>query len=236
MSNHPVAVVAEPNSPARTCCSSAWEEAYQRFETPEEEVRKFVRRLLSVGAATWPRDARIVELFCGRGNGLTALERLRFEHVEGVDLSRSLLEQYRGRARCHVADCRALPFQTATKEIVIVQGGLHHLETLPDDLAAVLDEAHRVLAEAGKLVVVEPWRTPFLDLVHWATRRRLLRWNWNKLDALAVMIENEATTYNQWLSQPELIMRQLRRRFAPLLLRAAWGKIVLVARRIQDPS
>src|SRR5271166_6151917 len=43
------------------CCSETWEEAYQRFETPEEECRKFLRRLKRLGADDWPRDAAIVE-------------------------------------------------------------------------------------------------------------------------------------------------------------------------------
>jgi len=47
-----------------------WEAAYLRFESPEEEIRKFVRRLTRLGAPQWPRDAEIVELFCGRGNGV----------------------------------------------------------------------------------------------------------------------------------------------------------------------
>jgi hypothetical protein len=49
-----------------------WEAAYLRFETPEQEIRKFEKRLLRLGAGAWPRDLRIVELFCGRGNGLRA--------------------------------------------------------------------------------------------------------------------------------------------------------------------
>ena len=54
------------------CCSQTWEAAYLRFETPEEERRKFLRRLRILGAPHWPRDAEVVELFCGRGNGLRA--------------------------------------------------------------------------------------------------------------------------------------------------------------------
>src|SRR5437762_12555511 len=49
-----------------------WEAAYLRFETPEEEIRKFIGRLNRLGARQWPSDAEIVELFCGRGNGLVA--------------------------------------------------------------------------------------------------------------------------------------------------------------------
>ena len=53
-----------------------WEAAYLRFETPEQEIQKFLKRLRKLGAGEWPSGAKIVELFCGRGNGLHALERL----------------------------------------------------------------------------------------------------------------------------------------------------------------
>ena len=123
------------------CCSQSWEQAYLRFETPEEERRKFLRRLRILGAQSWPRDSEVVELFCGRGNGLEALSGLGFEHLEGVDLSDTLLAQYRGKARCYVADCRSLPFPDRSRDVLVVQGGLHHLEALPDDLIRTLDEA-----------------------------------------------------------------------------------------------
>ena len=71
-----------------------WEAAYLRFETPEQEIQKFMKRLRKLGADEWPRDSEIVELFCGRGNGLHALERLGFRRLEGADLSPRLLAQY----------------------------------------------------------------------------------------------------------------------------------------------
>ena len=60
-----------------------WEEAYVRFETPEEEVKKFVLRLKKLGQAAWHREAQIVDIFCGRGNGLKALEILGFRKSGG---------------------------------------------------------------------------------------------------------------------------------------------------------
>ena len=68
-----------------------WERAYQQFETPEQERTKFRRRLRTLGAIDWPPEAKIVELFCGRGNGLHALESLGFRSLEGVDISPRLL-------------------------------------------------------------------------------------------------------------------------------------------------
>src|SRR5258706_5037192 len=108
-----------------------WEEAYLRFETPEEEIQKFIKRLKFMGANEWPRNAEIVELFCGRGSGLRALHQLGFTQVEGVDLSPTLVAAYAGPGKILVGDCRRLPFGNASKDILIVQGGLHHLPALP---------------------------------------------------------------------------------------------------------
>jgi SAM-dependent methyltransferase len=211
--------------------TETWEAAYVRFETPHEEVRKCIRRLRQLGADEWRRDTRILELFCGRGNGLVALERLGFTHVQGVDLSPRLVRMYRGAARPFVGDCRALPVRAASQDVAIVQGGLHHLPVLPDDLERVVAEAQRVLKPAGLFVVVEPWQTPFLELVHRAGCSGFGRRVWGKMDALATMIEHEGDTYQRWLREPELISKTLGRCFEPIVMRKGWGKLFFVGRR-----
>ena len=201
-----------------------WEAAYLRFETPEEEIQKFIRRLTRLGAPQWPRDAEIVELFCGRGNGLIALQRLGFTRLEGVDLSPRLLAQFKGFAKCRVADCRKLPFADRSKDVLIVQGGLHHLPTLPDDLDQTFSEMQRVLRTNGRVMFVEPWRTPFLTFVHLISEISPVRRISNKMDAFATMIEYEIRTYEQWLGQPELIKRIAHAHFVPDHEYFAWGK------------
>lgn len=201
-----------------------WEAAYLRFETPEQEIEKFVRRLQGLGAEIWPRDARILEIFCGRGNGLRALERLGFRNLEGADLSAKLLAEYHGPAKCTECDCRRMPFGDHSKDFVIVQGGLHHLPSLPASLDETLGEARRVLASDGRIVIVEPWRTTFLDFVHFACGLRIARRAWSKLDAMATMIEYERGTYEQWLNQPDLVRQVTVRHFAPVRERVGWGK------------
>jgi ubiquinone/menaquinone biosynthesis C-methylase UbiE len=201
-----------------------WEAAYLRFETPEQEIHKFVSRLRKLGAPQWPRDTEIVELFCGRGNGLTALGRLGFTRLEGIDLSPRLIAEYRGPAKCFVGDCRQLPFAERSKDVLIVQGGLHHLPMLPDDLDKTFSEMQRLLRKEGRVVFVEPWLTPFLKLVHAVSRNPLARRLSNKLDALATMIQFERRTYDQWLTQPDLITQIARKHFVPVHESFAWGK------------
>lgn len=209
----------------------AWEQAYLRFETPEEELRKFASRLRRLGAAGWPRDARVVEAFCGRGSGLLALEKAGFGRLIGVDLSLRLLGSYSGSARLLAADCRRLPLATGSQDVVIVQGGLHHLPVLPADLVAFLDEVGRVLRPGGRFATVEPWDTPFLRVVHAACGMRWVCRLWGRLDSLAEMIERERPVYHDWLAAGPAVLAELRGRFAVERCVRGWGKLEFVGLR-----
>jgi len=204
--------------------SDPWEAAYLRFETPEQEIQKFIARLTRLGASQWPRNSEIVALFCGRGNGLIALQRLGFTNLEGVDLSPRLLAQFKGSAKCTLADCRQLPFADRSKDVLIVQGGLHHLPTLPDDLDQTFSEMQRVLGKEGRVMFVEPWRTPFLTFVHFISKLPPVRKISSKMDAFATMTHYERRTYEQWLGQPELIKKTARAHFVSVHEHFAWGK------------
>jgi len=217
--------------PGQALNVTAWEAAYSRFETPEQEIQKFIRRLIAMGASSWERECEIVDLFCGRGNGLVALAKLGFSRIEGVDLSPSLLSQYTGPARCYAADCRALPFDDGSKDMIIIQGGLHHLETLPQDLDRCLSEMHRVLKANGEVLIVEPWLTPFLSFVHWVCGRKMARRLFSKIDSLATMIDHEHKTYHQWLRQPGCVLNTFDRYFVPEHSACRWGKLMFAGRK-----
>jgi SAM-dependent methyltransferase len=207
-----------------------WEAAYLRFETPEGEIRKFTERLHRLGVSKWPRESNVVELFCGRGNGLHALARLGFRNFEGVDLSPRLLAEYTGAARCYAGDCRNLPFADKSKDAAIAQGGLHHLPVLPADLERVFAELCRVLRPGGHVVFVEPCLTPFLRFVHAVAENPLARRLSVKLDALATMIHYERETYENWLGRRGEISLLANRYFAPEHESFAWGKWNFVGR------
>lgn len=197
----------EPQTP------NSWESAYLRFETPDEEERKFVRRLVAAGAPAWDKNAVILDLFCGRGGGARALYQLGFREIVGLDLSPRLLRARTDSSECVVADCRELPVATGSADIAVVQGGLHHLPIIPEDLGTVLREVARALRPSGVFVAVEPWDTPFLRLVHSVCKVSLARRALRKIDALATMIEHERTTYEAWLRKGPVILAELDRHF-----------------------
>ncbi|MBI3089148.1 MAG: class I SAM-dependent methyltransferase [Candidatus Tectomicrobia bacterium] len=216
-----------------------WEAAYTSLESPRAEIRRYKRRLRNLGVGRWRRDAAIVELFCGRGNGLHALRELGFTNLTGADLSATLLRRYRGPARLVRCDCRTLPFAAESVDVVIVLGGLHHLPGLPVDVAATLAEVRRVLRRDGWLLAIEPWRTPFLALVHWLCRRRLARRLWPKLAALATMIHYEQPTYDQWLAAADALAPLFERCIEVEHRSVRWGKLRLLGRKRpsgRDPS
>jgi ubiquinone/menaquinone biosynthesis C-methylase UbiE len=211
--------------PGTTCCNDVWEKAYSDFESETQEIKKFRRRLLKLGVLRWPRSSRIVDLFCGSGRNLQCLESFGFCDIHGVDLSPRLLTQYSGTAKLYVGDATELHFCSEWADIVLVQGGLHHLPKLPDDFEKCLSEVRRVLKPRGKFVIVEPWLTPMLSFVHFLCSQRLVTSMWPKLQALSSMIEEEKQTYFSWLNSSTQIIRALNSNFDTEQLRIRFGKL-----------
>ena len=217
--------------PSSAEASDSWEAAYLRFETPEQEVRKFVARLRRLGCDDWPRGAAIVELFCGRGNGLRALHQLGFTRVLGLDRSAALLGHAKGEGELVLGDCRNLPFADGSCDVAIVQGGLHHLPANAETFQSTIHEVRRVLSIGGRLLAIEPWRTPFLEMVHRVARNSLARRLSPRIEALGPMIELEGETYRQWLAAPARIRKVLTTAFFPEICRERLGKLLFVGQK-----
>ena len=207
----------------------AWEAAYQRFESPSAEERKFSRRLRRAGVTAMSPHSRVLEMFSGRGGGLRALRELGFHRVTAIDASPSLL--FAGERPAILGDCRALPCASGTQDLIVIQGGLHHLPRLPEDLEATLAECSRALTPDGRVVIVEPWLTPFLRLVHLGCALSVVRRFSQRVTALATMIEHERPTYERWLSSPAMVKEVLLRWFEPERWQVSFGKLLFVGKR-----
>lgn len=171
----------------------------------------------------------MLEVCSGQGNGMVAWRDLGFTNVCGVDLSPALVEVSALRGACIVGDARHLPIRTASREVAIIQGGLHHLPTF-DDVRAGLAEMRRVLKPDGHVIIIEPWLTPFLRFVHFVTERPAARALWDRLDAFATMVEAERPIYQNWLAEPARMLGAITHEFEPLAVRTRWGKLVFLGR------
>lgn len=104
---------------------------------------------------------KVLEVAIGTGlNLMEILKRNPNGWVEGVDISPKMLEKARQRLlklgsrnfKLHLCDCRNLPFENNSFDIVISQ---YLLDILPvEDFIPVLQEFKRVLRNGGRLILV----------------------------------------------------------------------------------
>jgi len=103
-----------------------------------------------------PRDARILEVGCGRGIALPVLDRLCTpQRLAGLDIDEELLMEAAGNLRAHgteaelhCGDVRQMPFADEAFDVIIDFGTLYHIARSQ----AALNEIARVLAPGGMFV------------------------------------------------------------------------------------
>lgn len=102
------------------------------------------------------RGKRVLDAGCGAGYGSAELARAA-ESVIGADVAQEAIEfaqanYRRPNLRFQQASCTALPFAAASFDMVVAFEVIEHLE----DWRGFLQEACRVLAPAGQLIVSTP--------------------------------------------------------------------------------
>ena len=122
-------------------------------ESPRNWRQEHVEIPLMVVALSLPRGGRVLEVGCGRGVALPALERhLAPARLVGLDIDRALLDKAERRlssagtrAELVPGDVRRLPFPSGDFDLVIDFGTCFHIDR-PDE---ALREIARVLVPGG---------------------------------------------------------------------------------------
>jgi SAM-dependent methyltransferase len=115
----------------------------------------WVLQSLVQSASALPKGTRVLEIGCGTGNYICALIENRQDLIGfGVDISEPMLIEARSRGtsvQFVQGDAVArFPFEGAMFGLAFAVDVIHHL----DDLTQFFDEAHRVLACGGELIIV----------------------------------------------------------------------------------
>ena len=126
------------------------------------------------GSGTGP-GLNILDVACGTGDFAIGMGRAAGEgcRITGVDISPGMLEIGRkktaeaglsGRITLMEADCESLPFEDGCFDRVTAAFGVRNFEHLETGLK----EMHRVLAESGKLIILElsTPENPFLSRLY----------------------------------------------------------------------
>jgi D-alanine-D-alanine ligase len=124
-------------------------------------------------------EAKVLDLCCGQGRHALEFCRRGFGEVEGFDRSSFLLTEAKERAKferlparfCE-GDARTLPYAAEAFDAVLILGNSFGYFASAEDDYAMLQEAHRVLRPAGRLLL-DVTDGEYLK-IHYASRS----WEW----------------------------------------------------------
>jgi ubiquinone/menaquinone biosynthesis C-methylase UbiE len=160
-------------------------------------------------AGELPPTARVIDVGCGTGDNLAALDAAAGGSVVGVELSpyavRHAPRSPGGGIRVGVARAEHLPFPDACADLVTSMDVIEHL----DDDAALADY-HRVLRPGGKLLLTVPaYQWLWSDHDVWAAHRR----RYSRRTLLAAVDQagfrpGRVTYFNSFLVPPAAVLRR----------------------------
>ena len=110
-----------------------------------------LKHLVSTG--NLGRDSKVLEVGCGTGNYILALERLAGSRCWGIDLSQGMLAKAGARSggvHFQLGRAEDISFPSDFFDLVFSVDVIHHVEDRP----ACFQEAYRVLASGGKVCTV----------------------------------------------------------------------------------
>lgn len=151
--------------------SSQWQSAHYQEPYYAQRTAKLPAKLARLGILDLPRDIRILDACCGRGEALAALRQCGFQRLEGIDATPQP-EMIPGLT-LHHGDATRMPFPDHSFDLVMNLHALHHMGDA-ENVARFVAEIHRVLKPGGTFALVDFPGSPQIRLLFWALRNRFL--------------------------------------------------------------
>lgn len=127
--------------------------------------KKFILKQLE-----YPQNSRLLDVGCANGRLLEMLNHKQALEGTGLDISSNMVKIARIKHPDHKfiqGNAQSLPFEDASYDVITCSASFHHFPD-PDRF---LEEARRVLASGGKLVIAE---------IHLPVITRLYNWRLNR--------------------------------------------------------
>ena len=121
--------------------------------TPEGRFTRNFQRLL-VSEIELPHNGSILDVACGNGSLLAALNAKTPINGYGIDIAEQMVQNAATNnpsMEFHTAGCEAIPFGDCSMDVITVCSAYHHFP----DTAAFAREAKRILKPQGKVYVAE---------------------------------------------------------------------------------
>jgi ubiquinone/menaquinone biosynthesis C-methylase UbiE len=119
-------------------------------EVSREQVDRISHRYAWAGTYCAGKD--VVEVACGTGQGLGYLSGIA-RSIEAGDVSQAIVDladaHYGDRIKIRCFDARKMPWEDASKDIVLIFEAIYYLESFPE----FLDECLRVLRPGGMVLI-----------------------------------------------------------------------------------
>ena len=117
---------------------------------------QFTRRFKDLLAATitLQENCNVLDVACGNGSLLAALNRRAPINGVGIDIAERMIKNAAANypdMEFQVSGCEAMPFQNETMDIIAVCAAYHHFPDVTD----FAREAYRVLRPKGRLYIAE---------------------------------------------------------------------------------
>lgn len=179
------------------------------FSNRKSKLKRDFAVLKSLGLLALPKEARILELFCGRGECQELLRNNGYASVFGLDMSLRLLKE--ADKRCCVQACNSLKlcYKADSFDVLFVNEGLHHLRNM-EEMKQFFCEAKYVLKQDGMFGFFEPADTVFRIIATAAVFSPLSNL-WGRTRALKNILESEKNEFEFWLKNTPAIFDFLKK-------------------------